>query len=170
MSRDWTDDRIALLTKLWDDQRLSAAAIGRLMDIGKNAVVGKAHRLGLTARPSPIPQRPDGAPRPMRIKRIVPGAVTLAPLVVGEPGADSQPVDTAVVDTPPMDEPKLAKAAPKVRVRPCGWVDGPRGRLVECCEPRVEPGLFCAAHRRRGYTKRAPAADNGATRHHWGVI
>ena len=50
---DWTDDRISELTKLWNEG-LSTAEIGKLLGISKNAVVGKAHRLRLASRPSPI--------------------------------------------------------------------------------------------------------------------
>ncbi|QHI95112.1 GcrA cell cycle regulator [Aristophania vespae] len=50
---DWTDDLIARLRDLWS-QGLSTAEIGRQLSITKNAVVGKAHRLGLPPRPSPI--------------------------------------------------------------------------------------------------------------------
>nr|WP_294915092.1 GcrA family cell cycle regulator [uncultured Neokomagataea sp.] len=53
---DWTDETIARLRELWD-QGLSTAEIGRQLEITKNAVVGKAHRLGLPPRPSPIRNR-----------------------------------------------------------------------------------------------------------------
>lgn len=50
---EWTDEVIARLQDLWS-QGLSTAEIGRQLSITKNAVVGKAHRLGLPPRPSPI--------------------------------------------------------------------------------------------------------------------
>lgn len=49
----WTDTQITALTRLWDDDR-SASEIGKLLGFGKNAVIGKAHRLGLPPRPSPV--------------------------------------------------------------------------------------------------------------------
>lgn len=49
----WTPERIAQLKELWDKGE-STAEIGRRLGISKNAVVGKAHRLSLSARPSPI--------------------------------------------------------------------------------------------------------------------
>ncbi|MFT8895676.1 MAG: GcrA family cell cycle regulator [Acetobacter sp.] len=55
---EWTDETIARLKALWQEG-LSTAEIGRQLGITKNAVVGKAHRLGLPARPSPI-RRQDG--------------------------------------------------------------------------------------------------------------
>ncbi|OUI88730.1 GcrA cell cycle regulator [Acetobacter sp. DmW_043] len=50
---EWTEETISRLKELWTEG-LSTAEIGRRLSITKNAVVGKAHRLGLPARPSPI--------------------------------------------------------------------------------------------------------------------
>jgi GcrA cell cycle regulator len=51
----WTEDRIELLKKLWDGGQ-SASQIAEELSGGitRNAVIGKAHRLGLKARPSPV--------------------------------------------------------------------------------------------------------------------
>ena len=65
---DWTDERISELTKLWNDG-LSTAEIGKLLGISKNAVVGKAHRLRLAARPSPI-RRMAVRPATPRVPRV----------------------------------------------------------------------------------------------------
>ncbi|WP_264812479.1 GcrA family cell cycle regulator, partial [Gluconacetobacter sacchari] len=59
MAMEWTEETIARLRALWQ-QGLSTAEIGRQLSVTKNAVVGKAHRLGLEARPSPI-RRPPAA-------------------------------------------------------------------------------------------------------------
>ena len=50
---DWTDDDIQKLRTLWAEGH-STAEIGRRMGVSKNAIVGKAHRLDLPGRPSPI--------------------------------------------------------------------------------------------------------------------
>ena len=49
----WDDNNVAKLRDLWD-QGLPTAQIGKLLGFTKNAVVGKAHRIGLERRPSPI--------------------------------------------------------------------------------------------------------------------
>jgi len=51
----WTDERIQELARLWQDG-YSASEIGKRLGVSKNAVVGKAHRLKLPSRPSPIRQ------------------------------------------------------------------------------------------------------------------
>ena len=49
----WNEENVARLRELWD-QGLPTAQIGKLLGFTKNAVVGKAHRIGLERRPSPI--------------------------------------------------------------------------------------------------------------------
>jgi GcrA cell cycle regulator len=55
----WTDERIQELSRLWQAGH-SASEIGKLLGVSKNAVVGKAHRLKLPSRPSPIKQQGHG--------------------------------------------------------------------------------------------------------------
>ena len=59
MTMTWTDERIAELERLWATGA-STAEIGRQIDVSKNAVVGKVHRLGLPGRPSPIRREAAG--------------------------------------------------------------------------------------------------------------
>ena len=49
----WTDERVELLKKLWQDG-LSASQIAKqLGGVTRNAVIGKVHRLGLSGRAAP---------------------------------------------------------------------------------------------------------------------
>lgn len=51
----WTDDRIDVLRKLWDKGLSASQIAGELGEgVTRNAVIGKAHRLGLKSRPSPV--------------------------------------------------------------------------------------------------------------------
>ncbi len=75
----WSEETILLLRQLWT-QGHSTAEIGRRLGVTKNAIVGKAHRLDLTARPSPIRRDKtqtsgDRPPTPVRM-----GGPTLPPL------------------------------------------------------------------------------------------
>ena len=54
----WTDEKIAELKRLWLEGK-STGEIGKIIGMSKNAVVGKAHRLGLESRPSPIKRSDD---------------------------------------------------------------------------------------------------------------
>src|SRR5579864_8898805 len=53
----WTPDRVAELRRLWAEG-LAIGEIARRLGITKNAVVGKAHRIGCAARPSPLKSPP----------------------------------------------------------------------------------------------------------------
>jgi hypothetical protein len=90
----WDAAQKQRLTELWaqDDGALSTGEIGRRMGFSKNAIVGKAHRLGLPSRPSPIIRA--GAPRPPRPRRAPPADPTLPPLpsaAAPAPIADAAP-------------------------------------------------------------------------------
>ena len=57
----WTPERIAKLEELWAEG-LSTAEIGRRLGVSKNAVVGKAHRMKLPGRQSPIESKRKAKP------------------------------------------------------------------------------------------------------------
>ncbi len=50
----WTDERIEHLTKMWEGGSTASQIAEELGGVSRNAVIGKAHRLGLKARPSPV--------------------------------------------------------------------------------------------------------------------
>ena len=50
----WTDERIDLLKNLWEKGLTASQIAEELGEVSRNAVIGKAHRLGLKARPSPV--------------------------------------------------------------------------------------------------------------------
>jgi len=129
---DWTTEAIERLKALWAEGH-STAEIGRRMGISKNAVVGKAHRLTLPARPSPI--RRDALPRPTPVPR--------APRPVHVPMQRlAQP--PMMRHAPPPAPPPQASAPPVVRSFPTAR---PRIGARSCCWPLGEPGTqgfrFC---------------------------
>lgn len=52
----WTDERVDILKKLWGEGRTAAEIAKELGGVTRNAVIGKAHRLKLSGRASPIQQ------------------------------------------------------------------------------------------------------------------
>ena len=56
----WTVVQLAELDRLWR-RGDTASAIGRVLGKTKNSIIGKAHRMGLTSRPSPIVRQPNRA-------------------------------------------------------------------------------------------------------------
>ena len=75
----WTDERVNLLKQLWGEGK-TAAEIAKVLGDGvtRNAVIGKAHRLKLSSRASPIQQNKKSVktttadrPRPLRKEPVV---------------------------------------------------------------------------------------------------
>lgn len=60
----WTDERVTLLKQLWGEGK-TAAEIAKVLGDGitRNAVIGKAHRLKLSSRLSPIQQNTVKKPK-----------------------------------------------------------------------------------------------------------
>src|SRR5512142_1249037 len=96
----WTDERVELLKKLWQEG-LSASQIAKqLGGVTRNAVIGKVHRLGLSGRATPSkPARTVfKAPRPARPVTAAPSA----PRRIAEPAAlQPQPSPVRYVEESP---------------------------------------------------------------------
>jgi GcrA cell cycle regulator len=161
---EWADETIVRLRALWDEG-LSTAEIGRRLGVSKNAVVGKAHRLDLPARPSPIRRdgNSTGVPRRTTPRRIA--GPTLPPLSSAGPphgpvaASISTPTITAVIAKPAPLPPPTRVVPPPPR---------PYGRIVTCCWPLGEPGTrsfrfcddasepgkpYCSEHVKLAYVK-----------------
>ena len=109
----WNDDNVARLRELWD-QGLPTAQIGKLLGFTKNAVVGKAHRIGLERRPSPIRR---SAAKPDRKKARSP----ITPKLNFEATKDEIKETTQVQQSFPLVVKNLISNNSK---RSCEWPDG----------------------------------------------
>ena len=158
---EWTSENIARLKQLWAEG-LSTAEIGRRMGVSKNAIVGKAHRLLLESRPSPI--RRDVGDRPARIpqpRRVV--GPTLPSLAAPPPRIDNAPLDAsptlADLSPAPRPAPTLVPSRPfaaeRRRHHACCWPIGEPGtREFHFCDADSLPGKpYCEAHAALAYVK-----------------
>ncbi len=78
----WTDERVELLKKLWSEGLSASQIAGQLGGVTRNAVIGKVHRLSLSARAKPA----ASSPRPRKATRPVasaPHRPAARPLVEG---------------------------------------------------------------------------------------
>ena len=81
----WNDERIAQLMSLWEEG-LTTGEIGKRLGVSKNAVVGKAHRLGLNGRPSPIKRVAKAEPpKDNRIRSVVELSALTCRWPIGDP-------------------------------------------------------------------------------------
>ncbi|MFD1612425.1 GcrA family cell cycle regulator [Sphingomonas tabacisoli] len=103
----WTDERIDQLKSMWEKGMTASQIADELGGVSRNAVIGKAHRLGLQSRPSPVSKddsvvpaaaapepraeapRPAPPPRPAPVER--PAAPVSAATPASEPSAPPQP-------------------------------------------------------------------------------
>lgn len=58
----WTEERIERLKTMWAEGATASEIAEKLGGVSRNAVIGKAHRLGLEARPSPVKAGEEHAP------------------------------------------------------------------------------------------------------------
>lgn len=104
----WTDERIDQLKRLWESGMTASQIAEELGGVSRNAVIGKAHRLGLQARPSPVRANDVGAAPAPEADR--PPPTPVAP-----------PVATPITPAPIAAEPIQRPApAPQVIMRSVG--------------------------------------------------
>jgi len=166
---EWNEETIARLRALWAEG-LSTAEIGRRMAISKNAVVGKAHRLNLPPRPSPI--RRDGAaaaPRQAVPRRL--SGPTLPPLLAATapaPHLVAAPITPPPAPAPPM--PCVVASRPAsttfraIRPQSCCWPIGEPGtKSFRFCDAEATPGKpYCTDHAALAYVKVRDRRDEAA--------
>lgn len=149
-SPEWDDTRVASLRQLWDEGH-STAEIGRRLGVSKNAVVGKAHRLDLPARPSPVRQPASETPRSIA-RRPVPNLVDITPMR----SAVCPALATAIGCQPEQPLPVVAAPA-SVRLgnAHCCWPIGDPGvpTFRFCGSPVVIGKPYCEAHCGLAYRK-----------------
>jgi len=144
----WTEERIALLQKLWG-QGYSASQIANQLQGGltRNAVIGKIHRLG---------KRPEGArPRATRAAAVAVVHPGRRPAAVEGHRAAPQPHQQPEWTARPfrrVDEPGLATST-TLEAHMCRWPIGdPDEKGFSFCGRASEGGRpYCQGHARLAY-------------------
>jgi GcrA cell cycle regulator len=93
----WTEERIERLKAMWTEGATASQIADELGGVSRNAVIGKAHRLGLEARPSPVkPGEEKERPAP---------AATAAPAAKPTPAERPAPRPAAAAPASPAPQP-----------------------------------------------------------------
>ena len=115
----WTEERIERLKKMWHDGATASQIADELGGVSRNAVIGKAHRLGLEQRPSPVK----------------PGEEKEAKKPAAAPAAASKAAPKADIPAPAHAAPAPAAPAPR-------QPSGPRISAHDLQYRSIGPGGF----------------------------
>lgn len=140
----WTDERVELLRKLWQDGLSASRIAAELGGVTRNAVIGKVHRLGLSGRAKPA--RPS-APRPRRARPSLPPrprprmvgntALKLEADVVARPRPVRMPAPVEELFIPPEQRANILSLTEHT----CKWPIG---------DPSRDDFYFCGRHSSSG--------------------
>jgi GcrA cell cycle regulator len=109
----WTEERIEHLKKMWHDGATASQIADELGGVSRNAVIGKAHRLGLEQRPSPVkPGEEKESKKPATVSAI-PKAAAPKP----EP---SRPAAAPAAAAPAAPHANPPRSAPEMQYRSIG--------------------------------------------------
>ncbi|MGB0571237.1 MAG: GcrA family cell cycle regulator [Alphaproteobacteria bacterium] len=154
----WTDERVAMLRDLWA-KGLSASQIAvQLGGVTRNAVIGKAHRLGLESRPSPIRGNGTGSRRRNRaIDRALEAKALRGTMADEEIGGEKIVPDGGKC-IPEAPIPPLARRSGDVSE--CLWPNGDPGDAnFSFCGADNLPGRpYCAEHCAMAYIRKDKTA------------
>jgi GcrA cell cycle regulator len=155
----WTEDRVEVLKKLWNEGLSASQIAGRLgHGVTRNAVIGKVHRLGLSGRVTPQraarprPRKTREPSHPGRPLLATIGANALKPMHRPEPVvlAEPEPEPIRLVDIPKGERVNILMLSD----RTCRWPVGDPGtdEFFFCGHtPKMSGGPYCDYHARVAY-------------------
>jgi GcrA cell cycle regulator len=174
-SAGWTDERVELLKKLWMEGLSASQIAGELGEgVTRNAVIGKVHRLKLSARAKPTNTAPRARPaaRPAPRRAASPAATVSSGISAAAKMRSAMPRPqtigaTALAIAPEMEtEMYVAPAAAELFIpedkrlnllqlseQTCKWPIGdPLTKdFYFCGQHSLESGPYCEFHSRRAY-------------------
>ena len=140
----WTAERVGYLREFWRDGLSASQIAGRLGHVTRNAVIGKAHRLGLSGRASSAkpPKKFREASAYRKAAQPRPAPKTVKSLIKQ---FREDPEVLAMLARPAVDDvPKIMHTA-DLEPHHCRWIPG-------------DPGTgYCGCHTVRAYNPVQPA-------------
>tara|TARA_B100000965_G_scaffold286073_1_gene243951 strand:+ start:415 stop:873 length:459 start_codon:yes stop_codon:yes gene_type:complete len=131
----WTYERIEQLKKLWEEGLTASRIAAELGDITRNAVIGKAHRLGLSGRM--VSKKPNSGISIIRKKKI------------------NIPRNQKIIQisSPSDDEPMNPTPFSEIKDGLCRWPIGePENSDFKFCGRSTNEGfVYCQTHHKVAY-------------------
>lgn len=161
MITNWTEERIADLRRLWTEGASASGIATILGGITRNAVIGKAHRLGLEPRREAMPGsgRPD-ASRPKPPPRVS--------NPIGRPRSVVSRLHKAPKEKTELTPEIVANPVQMLDLKPhhCRWPVGPVSHdMLHCGADAIDGKPYCAKH--CGVAYRAPQQQRGSRPDWW---
>lgn len=169
----WTEQKIQMLKDMWGNGYSASEIAKRLGGMTRNAVIGKAHRLKLSSRPSPIRREEDGglsvpAGSVLPTMKSARKRVMLRPLPpVPMPSTIGKGANATREAFRSLESPKRVEgiAVTKAGDRHCRWpVGDPRSPDFRFCGCPAHEGLpYCVDHARVAYQnigRRSRSSEN----------
>lgn len=150
----WTDEAVEELKRMWD-RGMTTGQIAKALNVTKNSIIGKVHRLCLTARPSPIKkadmveeEKKTAAKEKSVKEKSKPAKQSPAKAASANEVKDTKSVAKPVVETANIPLVKLDNHT-------CRWPMGdPRDDDFCFCGKRVRTGqTYCEEHAAVAYVK-----------------
>ena len=152
----WTDDRIELLKSHWE-AGMTASQIAEALGQGvsRNAVIGKAHRLGLEPRPSPVKVTEAAA---AVIEAVVAAAEGVVEGLTAPVAAKAPPKRPA---RPPVPVKPAKTTLLDLSEKVCKWPIGHPGEtdFHFCGKPAQASFPYCTEHCAIAYQAQLPRRD-----------
>ncbi|MFO1259862.1 MAG: GcrA family cell cycle regulator [Sphingomonadaceae bacterium] len=111
----WTDERIDQLKAMWEKGMTASQIADELGGVSRNAVIGKAHRLGLQSRPSPVKANETPRRKPVPKKPEVSASEPRSTIAPAREYSAAAPSTTASASSAP--QPQAAQPAPPPQPR-----------------------------------------------------
>lgn len=148
----WTDERSALVERLWAEGYSASEIAARLPDVTRNAVIGKVHRLGIS-------RRQKGHVRGVRVQSAVSirtrkentglnGLTLQRAKKAREIAAARAPV---IEPIKPVDPPKGGITIMQLKDHHCRWPLGEPAFDMKYCGATVVLAPYCPEHAKRAF-------------------
>lgn len=158
----WTDDRIALLRSHWDDGHSATQIALMIGSTSRNAVLGKAFRLGLPPRTPGTMTMTERARRAVESHNRERGTRTEYLRAYrakhgARPGIPREPKLSDMLEDVPEPDPALSITLGEITNGRCLWIDGePNAFEAVCCGNDIVPGQsWCPHHYLRVFNYQA---------------
>lgn len=151
----WTDERIDRLKAMWAEGKTASVIAEELGGVSRNAVIGKAHRLGLDSRPSPVKSGDDKA-APAAATPSAPAPAAAAERATPSRVKEKPPIAAILEAAAPMPDEDLPAPKPAAAEKPAPAAAQPAPATAAATGKAGEPVLVYRSIGPGGFVRQGP--------------